>query len=724
MAYQSEIEKLQRRYEEKPEQWFAAYADAYRKAGELDVALEIVRSGIEERPNYVSGYIVLGRCLVDLGKDSEAQEAFEQVLALDAENIIALSNLGEVSERAGDVTGARRWIERLLEVDPMNDKARHSLERLATVVPAPPEIAEEAPGEAARPTEEPADQSPSVREEPAVPTALEEQETSAGAEPPVGAPRSEAEPEPPSIGAIPEPTFADTVGSSDRFAPAEPGPDLVSADEEPASIPEEEDVSSVFGAAVQPPESVRPDDARDRSQFFIERHSDPFETTSQAQEAQNDAAALWASLGEDPELESVPDAEATAHHEAPESRFGIDEEPLDIAAVGESAKQDDDDAPTAVESSPEAPWETPVSGTTQMSAAELNALVERERQEAQERDRGAAGEDAGEAVAEASEEDEELIGGPPPEYQLERPEPRRASGSVPLFSDPDLLSVDSLSDDVESPEVETSASFAVSEPEDEPELMMPSALEEGAAESSESSDIQAPEPALSMYAEEADDVVTETMAEVYAAQGLFAAAKDVYRKLLERRPGDRDVEARLAAMESREHEAERIDVHVAEEVRSGAPSREFAASRTGGISARMFLAGVLGERPHHVSVERVSEPPAATTVLDETFASDRPDSQGQPTRPAADEMSLASVFGDGTPDPGEHPRSSVDHVSPPPLPLPSPSAGQQPSDDLDMSFDSFFSSGPESIGGPPAEEDSERDDDDEDFKAWLTSLKS
>ena len=94
MAYQSEIEKLQRRYDEKPEQWFAALADAYRKAGEMDVALEIVRSGIAERPNYVSGHIVLGRCLVDQGNDEEAGNVFAHVLQLDAENIIALKVLG------------------------------------------------------------------------------------------------------------------------------------------------------------------------------------------------------------------------------------------------------------------------------------------------------------------------------------------------------------------------------------------------------------------------------------------------------------------------------------------------------------------------------------------------------------------------------------------------------------------------------------------------------
>ena len=66
MAHQSEIEKLERRYEEKPSQWFAALAEEYRRAGHVDQALEIVRQGLKERSNYVSGYIVLARCLLQL----------------------------------------------------------------------------------------------------------------------------------------------------------------------------------------------------------------------------------------------------------------------------------------------------------------------------------------------------------------------------------------------------------------------------------------------------------------------------------------------------------------------------------------------------------------------------------------------------------------------------------------------------------------------------------
>ena len=86
MAYQSEIEKLTARWKENPDQYFAPLADACRKSGDIDYALEVVRAGLERRPTYLSAHIVLGRCLLDQKNDAEAGKVFEHVLELDAEN--------------------------------------------------------------------------------------------------------------------------------------------------------------------------------------------------------------------------------------------------------------------------------------------------------------------------------------------------------------------------------------------------------------------------------------------------------------------------------------------------------------------------------------------------------------------------------------------------------------------------------------------------------------
>ena len=117
MAYQSEIEKLEQRFREKPEQWFAALADTYRKNGDLELALEILITWIEKRPSYTSGYIVQGRCYLDKGEDDKAAETFQKVLDLDPENIIALKSLADIAQRGGNEESARIWLTQLLEVD-------------------------------------------------------------------------------------------------------------------------------------------------------------------------------------------------------------------------------------------------------------------------------------------------------------------------------------------------------------------------------------------------------------------------------------------------------------------------------------------------------------------------------------------------------------------------------------------------------------------------------
>lgn len=144
----SEIEKLEARYAENPDgRYFAPLADAYRKAGRVDDALQLVGQGLTKHPDYLSAHIVLGRCYLDKKDDAGATGAFQRVLELDQENIIALKSLAEISERRGENDDARRWLMRLLVVDGMNAEAEEDLQRLG----GPIESGEAAPAEEAAP---------------------------------------------------------------------------------------------------------------------------------------------------------------------------------------------------------------------------------------------------------------------------------------------------------------------------------------------------------------------------------------------------------------------------------------------------------------------------------------------------------------------------------------------------------------------------------------------
>ena len=139
MAGTSEIEKLERRYAENPDgRYFAPLADAYRKAGQVDHALEVVHAGLDKHPDYLSAHIVLGRCLLDKKDDAGAADAFQRVLGLDAENIIALKSLAEIEERKGDLVQARQWLQQLLHIDPMNADAEADLARLGGAIASAP----------------------------------------------------------------------------------------------------------------------------------------------------------------------------------------------------------------------------------------------------------------------------------------------------------------------------------------------------------------------------------------------------------------------------------------------------------------------------------------------------------------------------------------------------------------------------------------------------------
>jgi tetratricopeptide (TPR) repeat protein len=130
VAYTSEIDKLEARFRDNPKgRNFAPLADAYRKAGLIDNAIDLCQNGLKLHPDYVSAYIVYARCLVDKKDDAAALGVFKQVLGLDGENIIALRGLAELAERNGKYEEEVEWLSRLLNADPMNGDAAEALAR-------------------------------------------------------------------------------------------------------------------------------------------------------------------------------------------------------------------------------------------------------------------------------------------------------------------------------------------------------------------------------------------------------------------------------------------------------------------------------------------------------------------------------------------------------------------------------------------------------------------
>jgi tetratricopeptide (TPR) repeat protein len=208
----------------------------------------------------------------------------------------------------------------------------------------------------------------------------------------------------------------------------------------------------------------------------------------------------------------------------------------------------------------------------------------------------------------------------------------------------------------------------------------------------------APEPTEAPISEP-EPVLTETMAEVYARQGLVAEALSVLRRLAERNPGDARLRNRIRALESS---------------RQAAPSGRgaYLASASGGESIESFF-GTL------VRARLPGPGDGAEPVRPEALMSDAP---GAPTRPASDPLSLSAIFGEDSPAPGAE--------AGPPAPA-RPSQPTPPSDAF--SFDQFFGGGSGGAGGMAAGAGNQthgagrpgvpNEEDLDQFQNWLKSLK-
>lgn len=114
------IDELEKKFIENPRRFFAPLANEYRKAGNPHQAIAICRAHLGQLPGHMSGQIVYGQALYEAGEYDEARTVFENALAMDRENLIALKHLGDLALRDGEAAAARQFYSKLLEIDPQD----------------------------------------------------------------------------------------------------------------------------------------------------------------------------------------------------------------------------------------------------------------------------------------------------------------------------------------------------------------------------------------------------------------------------------------------------------------------------------------------------------------------------------------------------------------------------------------------------------------------------
>lgn len=107
MSANTRLEDLRRRVQQDPSSIaFAQLGEEYRRAGQLQDAVEVCRAGLAIHPGYLSARVTLGRALLDLQQFDAAQQELERVLKSAAENLAAIRGLAEIHHKRGSLAEA------------------------------------------------------------------------------------------------------------------------------------------------------------------------------------------------------------------------------------------------------------------------------------------------------------------------------------------------------------------------------------------------------------------------------------------------------------------------------------------------------------------------------------------------------------------------------------------------------------------------------------------
>ncbi len=93
----SEIVKLTERISKDPKsKLFVPLAEEYKKAGDIDMAIQVLQEGLKNNPAYVTARSFLGRLLTDKGDLPGARKEFEEVVKAIPDNLMAHRKLGDI----------------------------------------------------------------------------------------------------------------------------------------------------------------------------------------------------------------------------------------------------------------------------------------------------------------------------------------------------------------------------------------------------------------------------------------------------------------------------------------------------------------------------------------------------------------------------------------------------------------------------------------------------
>jgi tetratricopeptide (TPR) repeat protein len=588
MASSPRIDELQKKFDENPRRYFAPLANEYRKAGELEQAILICQEYLPQQPGHMSGHIVYGQALYELGRHEEAKAVFETALALDPENLIALKHLGDIARNAGDTKGARVWYQRVLEADPRNEEIAQIMLSLLSLPEGTPAIGIPVMPAQAADSEEPP-------ELPEIPDAFSaRQPTPARSATPIASSLVEPTVAPPPPPPTPPATIAAPTGDAELldiedFQFGSNGGVHHSEAAEASEASTVDDGSTENTVSASSYEEATAISGGEDAEFTAPTSSQSSESVEEVLDPRLAETANY-SL-ENFGVAGEREADATPPESAP--AFGFEATHFDGQVLDSPDDRIELDEPPAI-------------GST--AAGEPEPLIEMAT-------------DIKLGLHEGTDSGAEHVASGP---VLDGLESFDAGAVVSRDTPPlggDLLAADSFFDIGAGPTPDSAPDLSSVEMSSEEALegvsAAPSMNEHSLSEESfeSSHETSASEPAAAEPAEPATGpaFVTETMAELYLEQGHLESALMIYRTLVEQRPDDVHVRERMRIIEDRVYG--RRDERSVPVTPRPTPARLTPISTSAEPTIRQFLAGLLSSREGIAFPSTWSTTPLATPAI-------------------------------------------------------------------------------------------------------------
>ncbi|MBI4725723.1 tetratricopeptide repeat protein [candidate division TA06 bacterium] len=122
---------------------FAQLADAYRKAGMTDEAIEIAKKGMEHHPAYATAHLILGRCYLEKQMYALAREEFEATIKNDPQNLVGYKLLAGTYEKQNMFAEAVKFYQMVLDLEPSDTDLAEKVASLKAGQDERPQVAPE-----------------------------------------------------------------------------------------------------------------------------------------------------------------------------------------------------------------------------------------------------------------------------------------------------------------------------------------------------------------------------------------------------------------------------------------------------------------------------------------------------------------------------------------------------------------------------------------------------